>query len=201
MPISFAVYQLRIAQEHDMIASLYTDLSDPDAFCSGFIEQVNSRHVLLAALTPWGFRDGWLLWRVADVRQVFTGDEYEARLEMLTKLRGETHTPLISEPPPPDADLLRWLLDWAREQAVTISILTSDESYTGRVILADDLRVTMETFDFFGVKNHRATVLLMRDVESVMIGTEEEKMYDLLSASPVIGITAPHRLEDGKEPT
>lgn len=187
MPISFAVYQMKNAMEHKMIASLYTDMNDPEAFCSGYIEQVNARHVLFAALTPWGFRDGWLLWRVCDVRQVFTGDEYETRLEMLMKIRGQTAVPLTSAHPPGGADLLHWLLDWALDEKRTITILTHDDNYTGRVTAVDDLRVTMETFGFFGELNTEPLQTPLRNIESIMIGTEEEKMYDLLSASPLVG--------------
>jgi len=183
MPISFTVYQMRKARELDLIVSLYTDLNDPIAFCSGYIEQVNARHVLLAALTPWGFRDGWLLWRVEDVHHVFTTDEYETRLELLVKLHEQKHTPLTQGPDSTDDDLAIWLMNWARREKRTVSILTAKETYTGRIVALDDLRVTMEVFYFFGRVMRQPTVVLMRDVESVTVDTEEEKMYDLLCAS------------------
>ncbi|MDR1600625.1 MAG: hypothetical protein LBS11_12275 [Oscillospiraceae bacterium] len=183
MPISFVVYQMRSAMEHDLVVSLYTDTNDPDAFCSGYIEQVNAKHVLLSALTPWGHRDGWLLWRVGDVQQVYTGDEEETRLELLARLYGEDRAPLLPRPASPDADLLRWALDWARREQRTVSLLTAGETYTGRIKLRDDLRVTMEAFDFFGRPQRQPAVMPLRDVESVSIGTEYERMYDFLSAS------------------
>ena len=183
MPISFAVYQMRIAHEHNMIASLYTDLNDPDAFCSGYIECVTSKHVLFAALTPWGYRDGWLLWRVGDVQQVFTGDEYEARLEILVNLREVKHTPLFSEAVPPNADLLRMFLRRALNENLTISILTADETYTGKPRALDDLRVSIDAYDFFGVKEAEMTQIPLRDIEQVMLGTEEEKMFDMLHSA------------------
>ncbi|MDR1262104.1 MAG: hypothetical protein LBK46_01290 [Oscillospiraceae bacterium] len=183
MPISFAVYQMRNAQAHDLIVSLYTDLNDPDAFCSGYVEQVNAKHVLLAALTPWGHRDGWLLWRVHDVRQVYTGDEYETRLDLLVKLHDETRAPLLPKPASPDADLAHWLLDWAKCERRTISLLTADDTFTGRVTALDDLRVTMNSFDFFGRVLSAPTVMPLRDVESVTVDTEEERMYDLLHSA------------------
>jgi hypothetical protein len=187
MPISFAVYQMRIAQEHDMIASLYTDLNDPDAFCSGYIECVSAKYVLLAALTPWGYRDGWLLWRVCDVQQVFTGDEYEARLEMLVKLRGESRKQLLEIPKPliglgAAVDILRELLSRAMKEKMTVTVMLATETYTGKIIALDDLRVSVDSFDFFGVKDNHASLIPLRDIEQVMVGTEEEKMFDLLSA-------------------
>ncbi|GHU73880.1 hypothetical protein AGMMS49992_13830 [Clostridia bacterium] len=202
MPISFAVYQMRNAQQHDLIVSLYTDLNDPDAFCSGYIEQVNPRHVLLAALTPWGFRDGWLLWRVSDVQQVYTGDEYETRLELLVKLHNQDHEPMIPQPTTRETDLSHWLLEWARREQRTVSLLTADETYTGRIVALDDLRVTMDAFDFFGRVMRQPTVLPLRDVESVTLDTEEERMYDLLfEASDTTEPPPPSWWNSDKEPT
>lgn len=177
---------MRVACDHGMIASLYTDLNDPDAFVSGYIEAVTNRHVLLSALTPWGIKDGWLLWRVADVLQVFTGDEYEARLELLTKLRGVKHEPLF-ESPPADADLLAYTLKYALENGITISVMTNNDTYSGRVLTLDDLRMSFDAVDFFGTSQRQPTILPVRDIKSVMIATEEEKMLDLLATAPEVG--------------
>lgn len=183
MPISFVVYQMRSAMEHDLVVSLYTDMNDPDAYCSGYIEQVNAKHVLLSALTPWGHRDGWLLWRVSDVQQVYMGDEEETRLELLARLYGEDRAPLTHKPASPESDLSHWVLDWAKRERRTISLLTSSRTYTGRVKARDDLRVTLDAFDFFGRIQQPPVVRPLREVESISIGTEYERMYDFLHAS------------------
>ncbi|MDR2505065.1 MAG: hypothetical protein LBD16_03050 [Oscillospiraceae bacterium] len=198
MPISFAVYQMRIAQEHDMIASIYTDLNDPDAFCSGYIECVTSKHVLLAALTPWGYRDGWLLWRVTDVQQVFTGDEYEARLEILAKLRNVSRDKLLDLSHAASAskgavDVLHEMLSHAMNERKTVTVIVGAETYTGKIIAMDDLRVSIDSFDFFGTRDNHATLIPLRDIEQVMLGTEEEKMFDLLAANAA-------KLSDGHLP-
>jgi len=174
---------MRIAQEHNLISSLYTDLNDPDAFCSGYIECVTAKHVLLAALTPWGYRDGWLLWRVNDVLQVFTGDEYEARLELLVKLRGVEHVPLFANPMPQTADLLQSLLRYAFDMQQTVSVLTASETYTGKLRALDDLRASIDAYGFFGENEDETTLIPLRDIEQVMLGTEEEKMFDILHAA------------------
>jgi hypothetical protein len=75
------------------------------------------------------------------------------------------------------------VLSWVKREQRTVSLLTSEETYTGRVKALDDLRVTVEAFDFFGRPTGQPTALPLRDVESLTIGTEEESMYDLLNAS------------------
>jgi len=199
MPISFAVYQMRHALEHDLITSIYTSINDPDAFCSGYVEQVNERYVLLAALTPWGYRDGWLLWRVENIHQVVTGTEYEIRLEQLVKLNEQEHAPLMQEHGQPEADLAHGLLDWAQREKRTVSILTAEETHTGRIVAMDDLQVSMEAFDFFGRVIHQPVIVLMRDVETVTVDTEEERMYDKLYASSETYDLKPELSQNNKE--
>ena len=201
MAIHFTVYQLRLAMEHQMIASLYTDMNDPDAFCTGYVEQVNARHVLLAALTPWGMRDGWLLWRTADVQQVFCGDEFETRLELLTQLRRQTHLPFASGPENPmETDLLQWLLNQAMATEQTVSLVGPEDTYTGKIAAVDDLRVAIKALDFFGRPMLQPVVLPLRDIQSATVDTEEERMYDLLCAAAKPELLRALRPEGGSTP-
>ncbi len=174
----YSFYQLRIACQQHMIASLYVEPDDPDAFHVGYVEAVTTRHVLLWNVTPWGQPDGWLLRRTKDVLQVFMGDDFEVRLQMLLEMQGVTHTPLLAPAPSDDDDLLRIVLDHCRETSAMTSVVagSDEETYTGRIVQVDDLRMTMDALDFFGSPDGKQQFAL-RDLSLVELETNEELMY------------------------
>ncbi|MDR0897849.1 MAG: hypothetical protein LBN04_08335 [Oscillospiraceae bacterium] len=180
MANKYSYYQLRMACQQGMIASLYTEPEDPDAFVAGYVEAVTPRHVLLWAITPWGQPDGWCLRRTEDILQVFMGDDYEVRLQMLLEMEGVTHAPLFAETPAPEQDLLRCVLQLAAERGQIISLITAEETYTGTLTQVDDLRASMIPLDFFGEPEGQRP-LTLREVQIVTLDTQEEKMYQRLN--------------------
>lgn len=179
MANKYSYYQLRTACQQHMLASLYTEPDDPDAFTAGYVEAVTQRHVLLFAVTPWGQPDGWHLRRTEEILQVFMGDDYEIRLQMLLEMESVLHTPLLDPPCTPDDDLPRRVLQLAARQKELVSVITQEDTYTGFVTLLDDLRVTVNLLDFFGTADGEHQFPL-REIQIVTIGTQEEKMYKRL---------------------
>ena len=106
----YSFYQLHMACQQRLLASLYTEQEDPDAFNAGYVEAVTPRHVLLWSVTPWGQHDGWILRRTEDILQVYMGDDYEIRLQMLVEIEGESYAPLLETPLAANEDLLRRVL-------------------------------------------------------------------------------------------
>lgn len=180
MANKYSYYQLRVACQQHMMASLYTEPDDPDAFLAGYVEAVTHRYVLLWSVTPWGQYDGWCLRRTEDILQVFMGDDFEVRLQMLVEMGQVVHTPLFDPPPGAEEDLLRLLLEYARAHEALISLMTPEDTYTGRVTVLDDLRVSVETLDFFGARDGLRQFPL-REIQVVTLDTQEEKMYLRLS--------------------
>ncbi|MCL1963788.1 MAG: hypothetical protein FWF69_01850 [Firmicutes bacterium] len=181
MTSKYSYYQLRIACQQHMVASLYTEPDDPDAFSAGYVEAVTQRHTLLWSVTPWGQPDGWLLRRTEDVLQVFMGDDFEIRLQMLLEMDGVSHTPLLSPSPGPEEDLLRCVLQLAQARGELVSVMTAEDTFTGMISYLDDLRATMEVLDFFGAKDGQRQFPL-REMQVVTLGTQEEVMYKRLHA-------------------
>lgn len=180
MAHKYSFYQLRIACQQHMMASLYVEPDDPDAFHAGYVEAVTPRHVLLWNVTPWGQPDGWLLRRTEDILQVFMGDDFEVRLQLLLEMQGFAHAPLLDPAPPQDGDLLRSVLDHCVRSGAMTSVVSEEETYTGRILQVDDLRATMETLDFFGSGEGQRQFAL-RDLSLVELDTNEEQMYRRLS--------------------
>lgn len=179
MASKYSYYQLRMACQQHMMASLYTEPDDPDAFSAGYVEAVTQRHVLLWAVTAWGQFDGWCLQRTEDVQQVFMGDDYEVRLQMLLEMEDARFEPLLTPAPQPDEDLLCRLLQHAQKTAALVSVMTSEDTYTGRVLHIDDLRASIDVLDFFGVPEGEKQ-LPLREMRVVTYGTQEERMYQRL---------------------
>lgn len=172
----YSYYQLRMACQQHMMASLYTEQDDPDAFHAGYVEAVTPRHVLIWCVTPWGEYDGWFLRRTEDILQVFMGDDFEVRLQMLLEMSGVSHTPFFAKEPEPDEDLLRRLLQEAQAENRLVSVMMEEETYTGTVQQVDDLRVSLDTLDFFGAPDG-VRQFPLREVQAVSVDTQEEKMY------------------------
>ena len=179
MANKYSFYQLRVACQQHMMASLYTEPDDPDAFNAGYVEAVTPHHVLLWSVTPWGHFDGWYLRRTEDILQVFMGDDFEVRLQMLLEMDATPYVPLLDPAPGPEEDLLRRVLGHALEKRKIVSILTAEDTFTGKLSYVDDLRATMEVLDFFGSPDGQRQFPL-REMQIVSIDTQEEAMYKRL---------------------
>lgn len=179
VPNGYMIYLLRILAAQGALASIYTDPNDPDGFSAGFVEAVDSKHVLMCDLTPWGQIDGWRLRRNSDVIQVLSGEEYEQRLAMLLTHHKQRHKPFFTDYPAEDTDLLLSVLLECRDRDEIVSVIIGNEMATGRVLEANGLRVKLRLIDFFGREAEEETITL-REIEILEIDTQEEKMFAIL---------------------
>ena len=175
----YMVYLLRILAAQGALASIYTDPTDPDGFCAGFVEAVDGKHVLMCDLTPWGKIDGWRVRRNSDVIQVLSGEEYEQRLAMLMAHHKERHRSFFSDYPAEDTSLLLSVLLECKARDEIISIVIGNEMVTGRVLEANGLRVKIRVLDFYG-RPAEEEVITLREIEILEIATQEEQMYAVL---------------------
>ena len=175
----YMVYQLRILAAQGAIASIYTDPNDPDGFCAGFVEAVDSKHVLMCDLTPWGQIDGWRVRRNSDVIQVLSGEEYEQRLGMLMAYHKQRHRFFFTDYPEEDTDLLLSVLLECKARREIVSVIMGNEMITGRVMEANGLRVKIRLLDFFG-REAEEELITLREIEILEIDTQEEQMYGIL---------------------
>ena len=111
--------------------------------------------------------------------------ELESRLAQMDEfarvlMQGETYAPLLDPPPAPEEDLLRRVLKLAMEREEIVSILTAEDTYTGKVLHLDDLRANVEVLDFFGAPDGQRQFPL-RDMQVVALDTQEERMFRRLS--------------------
>ena len=176
----YIVYLMRMIAEQGAVASLYCDANDPENYQAALIEQVNLRHVVIAAITQWGKLDGWWVRRTGDIVQVLCGEEQELRLNYLMRHHEQRHAPLLPLGQASETDWLRAVLDLAIREKRLVSLFTATETFTCEPLQVDDLRVTVRALDLFGQPEAEDETFTLRDIEALSIGTEEEQMYDIL---------------------
>ena len=185
----YIVYLLRMLAEQGAVASLYCDPNDPENYQGAYIEQVNARHVLAAAITPWGKLDGWWVRRTSDILQVLCGEEQELRLNFLLRYHQQHYAPLFDPAPAEESDWMRAVLDYALREKKLVSLFTATETFTAELVQVDDLRATVRVLDLFGKPEGEDEVFPLRDIEALSIDTEEERMYDVLREHfPLFGL-------------
>jgi hypothetical protein len=172
-------YQLRCIMARGDIASVFLDENNPDNFMAGYVRAVNERQVLLESLTPWGRFDGFLAIRLDAILGILSGDEYEERLERLVELNGQSGQPFQAEW---SGDLMQALLNAARDSGQVVTIWDETDAISALVERADELHVQLRPLSYMGV-SMEPSVLRMKDVILVSLGSEEEKMYQMLHDS------------------
>ena len=166
---------MRALKETGDIASVYTQMENPDNFYIGYVTHMSARHFAMRALDIDGSHDGWLIGRCADVVQVIAGDDYEVRMKWLETLLEKSAT---DDPLGEDCDDL--FAGYARAamesgQAITLWAEDADEEMSGFVRQVDDLHITLAALDFFG-QDAGERVVSLSQLELMSIDALEERM-------------------------
>ena len=178
----FYVYQLRLFRELGVLTSLFIDPQNPEDFIAGFVEAVNSRQVMLRAVSPFGRFDGFIVTRLSDIDLIMGEDDYSVRLTRLLKARGEQPEDVIDVEE--GEDLIHAVCRKAQaEDAVATLWLNDDVEHVGRILELNDMRVTIGELDYFG-RDPRPLTLTLREVTMASVGSEDDKLYQLLSDAP-----------------
>ena len=180
----FYLYQLRMFKEMGVLASLFIDPRNPDDFIAGFIEAVNQRQVMMRSVSPFGRFDGFIVSRLADIDLIMGEDDYSVRLSRLIKARGEQPKDAMSVEE--GEDLIHALCRQAIEDDAVVTLwLHDDIEHVGRVIELNDMRVTIGELDYFG-RDPRPATFTLREIEMASLGSEDDKLYQLLSDQPIV---------------
>jgi len=179
----FYVYQLRMFKDLGVLTSLFIDPQNPDDFIAGFVEAVNGRQVMLRSVSPFGKYDGFIVTRLSDIDLIMGEDDYSLRLSRLLRARGEEAADSIEVDE--NEDLIHAVCRKGIKDDQVITLWPQDNAeHVGRVIHLDDMRVTIGELDYFG-RDPRPLTLTLREITMASIGSEDDKIYQLLSDSPV----------------
>ena len=169
-------YQMRAYAQFGVLISLFIDPDNPDDFIAGYVQSLTSRQVMLSAISTYGRFDGFITVRLSDIQMVLGEDDYALRLKMLLLARGEDRPGFHAEE---DEDLMHAVCRWALEHHEVVTLWTKDNEYCGMVKALDDMRVTLDSLDYFGQNPITETVVL-REVQMASSGTEDDRMFTLL---------------------
>ena len=172
-------YQLSEYMRMGEMVSLFVDDENPDDFIAGFVLGLNHRQVVISAVSPVGRYDGLMGVSLGIIGAAIGEDEYAQRLCRLLELRGEAQE--MAFEPRPEEDLFHAMLRQAMDQRRVVTCWSGDSEITGYVTEVDDLRVRLDALDFFGQDPQPAT-LVLREVDMISLGAEDELMFELLNA-------------------
>ena len=178
----FNLVQLRVYQELHALTSLFIDPDNPDDFVAGYIECMNSKHLVLRSVSPFGRYDGFILVRLADVSMAIGEDDYAERLRRLLYFRGEE--PREAFDVTPEEDYVHAFCRNAQRDNRVVTLWTADAEYIGRVERLDDMRVALRRYDFFA-ETATTEIIPLRSVEEASYGSEDDRLYEVLSDGAV----------------
>ena len=75
---------------------------------------------------------------------------------------------------------MRAALELAIREEWLVSLFTATETFTCKPLQVDDLRVTVRVLNLLGQAEENDEMFALRDIEALSIGTEEERMYEIL---------------------
>ena len=167
---------MRALEETGDIASVYTQLENPENFYVGYIKHMSARQFAMRVMDIDGTHDGWLIGRMSDVVQVIAGDDYEVRMKWLETLLGK------EEPADPlNEDCEDLFAGYARAAMTGNMVLTvwsedAEEEVSGFVKSVDDLHITLDSLDFFG-QDAGERIVNLAQVELMSLDALEERMF------------------------
>ena len=170
-------YQLKLNAAMNMLVSVYVDPEFPDDYIPGFVRAVSHRQVLLSTVSPYGQYDGYLAVRLAAILTVLSEDDVAKRLKMLLAIHGE-HPP-APIPVQDEEDLIHALCREAKARNAVIMLMTANGDFVGFIDDLNDIRVTLNTLDYFGRPIETVSIVL-RDVDLASLDGDEERMMKLL---------------------
>lgn len=178
----FFLYQLRMFKELNVLTSLFIDPQNPDDFIAGFVESVNGRQVMIRSVSPFGRYDGFITVRLQDIDLILGEDDYSLRLTRLLEARSEIPSDEIEVEE--GEDLVHAVCRKALSEDSVVTLWLHDETeHVGRVLHLDDMRVIIGELDYFG-RDPRPLTLTIREIEMSSIGSEDDKLYQILSDAP-----------------
>lgn len=171
-------YQLELYQKMGVLCSLFIDPENPDDFVAGYVGWLNGRQTAIHAVSPVGRYDGILAMRLNTVCSIMGEDDYSERLRRVMMLRRAD--PKEQMDVEPGEDLIHAMCRKVMDEDRVITLWIKDSEYVGRVTELNDMRVTIDTLDFFG-QNPAPVSLNLPEIDMASLGSEDDEMFQLLA--------------------
>lgn len=116
------------------IISVYTNTQESTKFLCGYPIRIDDNYFMLAAITPQGHYDGYIVKHVSCLYRIAYDEQYELCLMMLVKYYQTTHEKLQYK-----YSIIYTLLEYAKEKNLVVSIELLESGYDNVVGLIYEL--------------------------------------------------------------
>lgn len=169
------------AMANNVPVSIYTDKNDTDKFSFGFIQGVSNDYILIAAITPFGFYDGYTIKSYIDIYRIESQDKYGKKVHKLYLLHEQKHQLVDNLTDNLILDLIRFANE--KHLAVSIELFHSEsDDLQGFVADIQGDMVTIEQLDDDGKKDGNS-VISLEDITDVVCDSDLQMALKLLSSN------------------
>lgn len=173
---------LKVLHKQGKLVEIFTDKYNPDRFCLGFINSLNSTHVFINAVDYYGEEDGITVRRLNDIYRIVYDGEYETRIQKLFNIKKQSfkNYPTFS-----DIDML---LSAVRLSHFIVTIVTGNFeevlAVSGVVEKAVSNKVFINEIGEDG-STQGSIILNSDDILSISYNSKDEKTIQLLLESSI----------------
>lgn len=175
------IEKLQELKNSKKIASFYTNEENTSRFNVGYIVEFTDEHFLVAAISPYGKYDGFVLLEVGSILRINTDSLYEEKMEKLTKHYNTTHECISI-----DGDsLLSGLIQYACTQNYIVSLeLLNSGVYDVQGYVKDvtDEGCTIEQITEYG-EDDGLTLIAVSDITKISCNSADEILLKILNSN------------------
>lgn len=172
---------LNYLQTHKKVASFYYDPADTDVHLTGYVLAFNEDELLIAHITPYGYKDGFILKRISAIYHIDYDGKYEHKIEKLYRLNQQVHEKIdLSQTG--NGRILHALLDWAVKKNVLATVEFETNCLTGFVNKYENDLIFLRLIDDYGEENGTSVVDLNEVLTISVNSTDEQALQRLFFA-------------------
>lgn len=157
------------------ISNFYFDKENTDKFRTGYVCAYNNEWIIIAHISTRGLYDGFLLYKMQDLFQAETDDEYGKKIKRLYELKKQKHPDFKDE----GDDPLKMFLNFAKERQFIVSLNLEDSYICGYLNDFDDLHICVDVIDDYG-KADGKTEVAISEVKEIDCDSYNEQDIKLL---------------------
>ncbi len=166
---------IQYCYKNNKVVSFYLDKEDTNSHLTGYINCYNDNEILISHITARGEYDGFILKRVGEVYRIDYDGEYEKKIEMLYKLKLQTHARFDAS----DKGILYPLLDFAIKMKYIVNLELGDNFVTGFVGEYDDDFIYISVVNKYG-KEDGISIINIDEIITFSCDTDDEQDLKLV---------------------
>lgn len=156
-------------------ANFSFDADNTDKFKTGYVCAYNDEYIIIAHMSKRGLYDGFVLYKMQDLFQIDTDNEYSRKIHRLYDLKNQKHPDF----PEPNGDPLKTLLNFASEKKYVVSLCLEDSYVCGYINDFDDIHINVDVIDDYG-KADGSTVVKISEIKNIFCDSYLEQDVKIL---------------------